>query len=416
MPRGPFLALAASEVARNATLFVATLVVLLAALLVVGLVVLFRRRGASRPESAAAVLGQRAGIQLVRADDALAGATQELGFAQAQFGDDATRPFAETIAAARADVTEAFRLQHALQDPYPESVTRTREWTLQIIALTDRALRSLTEQERSFAELRRREADAPSAVESLRARSTEQERRLAAVRDAVSALRYAPALVAPASAAVAEAETQLAEARSSTDAASAGLGGRAPLTEHLDRAADALHRATVALDTAERIARELDSAAEAARTERTRAAADVAEARAVSAPDPETASEIAEAVAALDAELAKRPADPLDPFAELERFQVAGARLDAALASARNQRDRLEHARAALAGALVTARSQIGVAESVVRGSRDVRARSWLAEAERQLALAEAEADPVLALDAARRAATHARDAEALAR
>jgi hypothetical protein len=43
-------------------------------------------------------------------------------------------------------------------------------------------------------------------------------------------------------------------------------------------------------------------------------------------------------------------------------------------------------------------------------------ARTRLAEAERQVALAVAESDPVIALDTARRAMTHATDADALAR
>ena len=43
-------------------------------------------------------------------------------------------------------------------------------------------------------------------------------------------------------------------------------------------------------------------------------------------------------------------------------------------------------------------------------------ARTRLAEGQRNLLLAENEADPVEALDAARRAQTNARDADALAR
>ena len=93
------------------------------------------------------------------------------------------------------------------------------------------------------------------------------------------------------------------------------------------------------------------------------------------------------------------------------------ATLDTALAGARNQQQRLEHARTALVGALVAARSQIGVTKTFMAGGRpDVGARTRLAEAERQLMLAESESDPVEALDAARRAATNARDADALAR
>ena len=105
------------------------------------------------------------------------------------------------------------------------------------------------------------------------------------------------------------------------------------------------------------------------------------------------------------------------PIAELDRVGNAVAELDLALASARNQQQRLEHARAALVGTLVSAKSQIAEVRGYI-GSRGggVDARTRLAEAERQLMLAEAESDPVEALDTARRAVTHARDADALAR
>ena len=94
------------------------------------------------------------------------------------------------------------------------------------------------------------------------------------------------------------------------------------------------------------------------------------------------------------------------------------AALDTALASARNQAQRLEHARIALAGALVSAKSQLEAVRALKASGRRVGAdaRTRIAEAERQLELAETEADPVEALDAARRAVTHARDADALAR
>jgi len=107
----------------------------------------------------------------------------------------------------------------------------------------------------------------------------------------------------------------------------------------------------------------------------------------------------------------------LDPIGAIERVGEAVSGLDTALATARNQQQRLEHARTALVGALVAARSQIGEAKSYMAGNRSgVDARTRLAEAERQLMLAESESDPVEALDAARRSATSARDADALAR
>jgi hypothetical protein len=111
------------------------------------------------------------------------------------------------------------------------------------------------------------------------------------------------------------------------------------------------------------------------------------------------------------------PDGSANPVRGIERLGAAMAMLDTALAGARNQQQRLEHARTALVGALVTARSQIEEAKSVIASGRTrVDARTRLAEAERQLMLAEAESDPVEALDAARRSATAARDADALAR
>ncbi len=104
-----------------------------------------------------------------------------------------------------------------------------------------------------------------------------------------------------------------------------------------------------------------------------------------------------------------------DPVAALDELDAAAGQLDLALASARNQQQRLTHARAAYEGALVLAHSQIAAARSVIGGA-GVTARTRLAEAERQLALAQVATDPVEALDTVRRAVTHARDAEDLAR
>ena len=106
------------------------------------------------------------------------------------------------------------------------------------------------------------------------------------------------------------------------------------------------------------------------------------------------------------------------PQAELDALSGAIDRLDTATAAARGQSDRIAHARVALTGALAAARSHIAVARDCIaqrRGVVGAPARTRLAEAERQLVLAEGESDPVAALDTARRAVRHAEDAEALA-
>jgi hypothetical protein len=116
--------------------------------------------------------------------------------------------------------------------------------------------------------------------------------------------------------------------------------------------------------------------------------------------------------------LASRDDAAADPFADRDRVRAARDRLEVARASARNAQGRLDGARGALGGAIAIAESQARVARAAIErggGRIGVDARTRLAEAERQLLVARQEADPVAALDAARRAAARASDAEALA-
>ena len=99
--------------------------VLFVALLLAGIFLLFRRRG-GRDQDAAEALATRANILLVRVDDQVAASEDDLGFALAQFGDDATRSFATTLERAKAQLTEAFALQQRLDDGTPDSETEKR--------------------------------------------------------------------------------------------------------------------------------------------------------------------------------------------------------------------------------------------------------------------------------------------------
>jgi hypothetical protein len=110
-----------------------------------------------------------------------------------------------------------------------------------------------------------------------------------------------------------------------------------------------------------------------------------------------------------------------NPSADLATLRRAMDGLDSIRSEARNRQLRLENARSALHGAMLAARSQISVTRDFITVNRakvGAAARTRLAEAERQLSAAEAEAEtnPVTALDTARRAMTHATDADALAR
>ena len=411
-----------SDLARGTAVAVVTLVVLLTALVAVGFVMLFRRRGdrGIRPTGATSLdaLGKRSASLLVRLDDALREADDELGYAIAQFGPERARSYADALAGARAKVAEAFRLRQQLDDAYADTERERREWTLQIIALCEQAEASLGAQDAAFGDLRKREVNAAGTLRDVRSRIADTRDRLGAARSTLAELeqRYPPAVLAPVLANPDSAEKLLAGAVSQADAAEPGIsqsGVSAPETAH------SAHRADQLLDAVDRTARDLAAADDALATLRRETAADLVEAKAErdSAPDADTGEAIIRAIAAVESILAENADGPSDPVAHLDRLGDAVNGLDLALASARNQAQRLEHARTAYAGTLVSARSQIAAAREYIAGHGvGVDARTRLAEAERQLALAQAETDPVEALDTVRRAVTHARDADALAR
>lgn len=133
--------------------------------------------------------------------------------------------------------------------------------------------------------------------------------------------------------------------------------------------------------------------------------------------DPPDAARLGGELRAIDAELtrietdaARRPTRTVDAVARLR------GRLDLALGDARTAQQRLRGARTALPGTLAAARAAIARAEASVSRSRaEADARSRLRSAQRELAAARQAPDPVVALDAARRAMRDAEDAEALA-
>ena len=151
----------------------------------------------------------------------------------------------------------------------------------------------------------------------------------------------------------------------------------------------------------------------------TQSRADLAEARLArdAAPDPDSGASIGAAVSTIESVLGGLA--PGDPAASLGLLETAVAELDSTLATARNQAKRLEHASTALVGVLVSARSQIAATQDFItsrRGGVGADARTRLAEAQRLLEVAEAQPDPVAALDTVRSSATYSRDADALAR
>ncbi|WP_167043946.1 hypothetical protein [Salinibacterium sp. ZJ454] len=360
-----------------------------------------------------------AGSALVRVDDLIHDAEDELGFALAQFGERETRDFAQAIGEAKRDVREAFALKQRLDDAVPDTDRQQRDWNRRILVLCAAAEAALGEHERDFEARRRRESSAPADLERVRDRITATRARLEALGAGPDAVPDAGAVPDVAGPRFAQVERLLAEADDTANRAEGLLGGREPVSPLIwqaernataaDRALDAIQRAeqdarraTAELGTF--IARARDNLSEA-KLERDRN------------PDPDQRDSVNAAIAEVEDELAA--VDHNEARASIDRLHRAVDRLDTALAGARSAERRLAQARDALDGALHQAVSRIAAATDFIaahRGRVGPDARTRLAEAERQLDLARAEADPVAALDAARRASTRAIDADALAR
>ncbi|HEY6801337.1 MAG TPA: hypothetical protein VI121_11890 [Agromyces sp.] len=396
-----------------------------AAVALAGGVVGFRRLGARR-ERAALESGRelelRAKGLIVRADTAVREADREVAFAEAQFGAAVARDVHDSLETARTRLREAFLLQQRLDDAEPDTAAERRRWSERIVDLCESALDEIDGAERGLATRRRAERGASESVLALREdlEALERRRNHAAEMLGRLATRYAPTALGGVHAASVRLEAALAAARAALDEAEQRLTRSEPaaallaeVAEHEDRAMRDLTElegiegelAQAQADAAENAAA-LDAELDAARRERD------------GQDDVDAQSALAAAIGEASAVLAARTDVAGDPFADRDRLRAARDRLEVARAAARNAQGRLDGARGALGGAIAIAESQARVARAAIeRGGARVGAdaRTRLAEAERQLRMARQEPDPVAALDAARRAASRASDAEALA-
>lgn len=404
-----------------------TLLVVTAAVLIGGIVVVARRR--TRPVQVEAGIRRRAGSALVRADDRLAEGEADVEFAVAQFGERAAQEYRGALRRAQTDRDEIFRL-HRMIDDDPGAGLANRERADRIVMLADRIARLLDEQAGAFRQRRSLESTAPERVERLRSRIAEARGRLSTATTQRDALLGQHARTALGPAVDAPERAARALDRAEGQAADATPGSTAPASSVMATIAEAerlLFSAEEALEQVDATAARLSDAVTAlqtlrddARTARTEALAAVE-----SAPDGDTGAAITAAVSELDAALAATGADAgspadssADPLEQLDELRQAMDAVELALASSRTQAQRLTHAREAYHAARVQAEAQVLAARDAIgqRGSAGARARLEEAVDELRASRAMLDTDPVGALDAVRRALTHARDAEVLAR
>ncbi|PPH10883.1 hypothetical protein C5C36_13060 [Rathayibacter sp. AY1G1] len=406
----------------------------LAALVVVGLVVLLlvrrarKRRAQEAVEASIDELTTRAGSALVHADDAVRTSEQEVGFAEAQFGADATGAFREALVTANRLLGEAFTLQQRLDDAEPETDQERRDGYQRILQLCADAEQTLDERASAFEELRDLEKNAPQVAAALSARAAEVGDRLPSARARLAELasRYAPTAIDDVGDDADQAEDRLRFTRDqlagAQQALQAGDSGRAAVL--LRAGQQAAEQASGLVDAVATRGDELQKAEASLAGRIAEIRADVAQGRALAASqDAESAAQaqnVAAAVASTEAALddVERAASvrPNDPLALLEALTAADATIDAAVGGFRDAQAQRERERAALGAELTSARSRVSAAEDFIaarRGAVGSEARTRVAEAARSAEYAEriAATDPREALASAQRASQLAQQA-----
>ncbi|MEV4968154.1 TPM domain-containing protein [Streptomyces sp. NPDC024062] len=420
----------------------ANLIVPLAVLVVALAVAAFafgrrRRRTSSRTTPAAGGWGGAAGApqvplpeldarakeDLVDTDDAVRTSDEELGFATAQFGEEAAAPFAEAVGYARTELTAAFRLRQQLDDAFPEDDATRRRMLDEIISRCADANGRLDAVSEDFDRLRALEQNAPHAVAGAEAAFRDLVARVSASETTLGAMRerYAGSAAAPAAEDVEQAKDRLAFATTTLDEARRAVDGGddARAAVYVRAAEGAIQQASTLVDGVGRRAGELAEAAEKLPGALTATETDLADAGGLLAGTPEgvpTADlrgRVARAEAVVREVRGELGAGPYDPVDALRRVEEADAALDEALAGAREQERGGLRARSLLDRAMLTARSSVGAAADYIgthRGAVGSQARTRLAEAQRRW-----ERAGELAADDPQGALTEARQADALA-
>ncbi|WP_120520047.1 TPM domain-containing protein [Arthrobacter celericrescens] len=367
-------------------------------------------------------LRRKGGSLLIEADDAIKSSEQELGFAQAQYGDAAVGNFTKALQDAKGHMTESFKLQQQLDDHIPDTEEQQRSWLGEIIRRSEAALSSLREQKADFDSLRELEKNAPQALATVGTGIREAEAKIASAEQSLNGLRakYAESALTQVADNITQAKERISFVHNAEKTADEKLAsGEGSLAAVAVRAAEeGLHQTNVLLDAISKVAGNLDEARAALESAVVDTSQDLAQAKAMiqSGAHPELAGPVAGVESALAQVKAEIEAGKIDPIATLDKVEKAHQALDQSLGGIRDQQEQARRAQASLQQTIMAAQAQISATSDYItarRGGVGTEARTRLAEAQRNLdyALSISRNDPVTALAYAQQA--HALAAQA---
>ena len=330
---------------------------------------------------------RRASSALVAIDERIRTTSDELVYAEAELGTDATKPLREALAAVRQHLAEAFHLHQLNHDEIPDTSEELRTRSARILQLCEWAEELLDDRTEALAKPIERARRAPEIIAGIRADVERLTARLPQVKSTLDRLstRYSTEALRKVAGNHAEAQQLLEFALHGAEVSERrrDAGQREQANLALETAIEAVRRATTLIDAVD------NYEVEALRAESTLDAI-VIDSREdlAAAKDLASLPKVGQAMAVLERELSSlAPAGtPTDPFAELTRLREANAALDGIVAAARERAARPVIPEAHVRHALDDADRQLGVARSVISGHRGwigADARTRLAEAER---------------------------------
>lgn len=364
-------------------------------------------------------LRRKSGSLLIEADDAIKSSEQELGFAEAQYGEAAVGNFTKALQEAKGHMSESFKLQQQLDDHIPDTEEQQRTWLGEIIRRSEAALASLQEQKADFDSLRELEKNAPQALAAVESGAAAADAKITSADRTLAELRgkYAESALVQVADNITQAKERLAFVQNASSTAREKLAaGEGSLAAVAVRAAEeSLHQTNVLLDAISKVSGNLDKARQGLETAVVDTSQDLAQAKAMiqSGAHPELAGPVAGVEAALAQVKTEIQGGRIDPIATLERVETAHQSLDRALSGIRDQQEQARRAQASLQQTIMSAQAQISATSDYItarRGGVGTEARTRLAEAQRNLdyALSISRNDPITAL-------TYAQQAHALA-
>lgn len=364
----------------------------------------------------------RASSALVAVDDALTSADQELSFAQAQFGLQATDQFTAALKTGREQVRRAFTMRQQIDNAPQQDEAQTRATLTEIIEVCEKVNAEIEKQSEQFEHLRDLQAKVEDQLTEITQRITEVRARITPAQ--VSLRQLETTYSAPALQSIVDNPSQVeallsaAEQAVQDGRADVARDDRATAVARARTALQALAQATTLLDAVESAGADLASSGPRLEEALASISSDLVDAARLAPEDPQVNVAADRARKAIEQGRAAQTGG--DPLAALTELSQAEAAIDASLEPYREQAEQAERASRQLDETLGRVDSQIKATNQFIetrRGAVGPDARTRLAEAMRHLGAAHdlRASDPVRSLNAAKYAEQFATQAQQIA-